>query len=82
MSRRSGLGRLGWRARLARWRTRLAFADFRKAYFGETPKPTRETRALPSLLQIVSFDQADAGRVILSAHDCRVVTRNERGQHR
>jgi hypothetical protein len=25
----------------------LAVADFLKACFGETPKPTRETRALP-----------------------------------
>jgi hypothetical protein len=26
-----------------------AFANFLKACFGETPKPTRETRALPRL---------------------------------
>jgi hypothetical protein len=35
------------RARLARWRWRLAIADFREACLGETPKPTSETLALP-----------------------------------
>jgi len=29
------------------WRSRPGFADFFKGRFGETPKPTRETRALP-----------------------------------
>src|SRR6266849_3350967 len=36
----------GSRTRLACWRWRLAIANF-KDCFGGTPKPTRETRALP-----------------------------------
>src|SRR5437588_11751982 len=32
----------------------LAVADFRKECFGETPKPTRETRALPRVLDVVT----------------------------
>src|SRR6266480_4916826 len=35
-----------WRARLACWRSRPAIGDFSKNFFGETPKPARETRAL------------------------------------
>ena len=35
------------RTRPACGRSRLGFANFREACFGETPKPTRETRALP-----------------------------------
>jgi hypothetical protein len=37
-------------ARVACWRWRLADANFEKDCFGGTPKPARETRALPNLL--------------------------------
>jgi hypothetical protein len=39
---------LGECMRPAYGRWRLAIANFLKACFGETPKPARETRALPS----------------------------------
>src|SRR6266404_1547827 len=46
-----------------------------KAFFGGTPKPTRVTR-YPAFLQVIGFDQADTGRVILASDNRVVVTGN------
>src|SRR5438128_4558565 len=42
----------GSRTRLAGWAKRPRFRGLLEDCFGETPKPARETRALPNLLNI------------------------------
>ena len=39
-----------------------------------------EKKTVSSLLQAVASTKADAGCVVLAAHDCRVIAGNQRGQ--
>jgi hypothetical protein len=40
----------------------LAVANFLKACFGGTPKPTRETRALPKIVEVITLIISRLGR--------------------